>query len=306
MKKYRSIHLKFIIPVVIAVSITYATKKNSQADLTTHVDTTQNHEIGELSRAISAMAGHLKSVIISVVQAADNIASASQQINSGSLQLSQGANEQASSVEDISSSLEEMTSTVQQNAESAIQANKIAALASSNIQKSNLAVVNSNQSIKEIADKITIIGEIAFQTNILALNAAVEAARAGEHGRGFAVVASEVRKLAERSRSAAGKIDQLSKNGVEIAETASSQFELVVPEIDHTSKLLQEISAASNEQTTGIEQINSVIQALSHITRQNASASEEMAGSARELANQSEELKEVISYFNVGSLVTNR
>jgi methyl-accepting chemotaxis protein len=182
----------------------------------------------------------------------------------------------------------------------------IAALASSNIQKSNLAVVNSNQSIKEIADKITIIGDIAFQTNILALNAAVEAARAGEHGRGFAVVASEVRKLAERSRSAAGKIDQLSKNGVEIAETASRQFELVVPEIDHTSKLLQEITAASNEQTTGIEQINSSIQALSHITRQNASASEEMAASAKELANQSEELKEVISYFNVGSLVTNR
>jgi methyl-accepting chemotaxis protein len=254
--------------------------------------------------AMQDMTEKLKSVVASVIQGADNIATAGQQISTTTQEMSQNASEQASSVEEISSSIEEMTSTVQQNTDSANQADQMASLASRNIAQSNEAVKNSTTSMKEIAGKISIIGEIAFQTNILALNAAVEAARAGEHGRGFAVVAAEVRKLAERSRTAADEINILSKNGVETVETAGKQFEEIVPEINRTSKLVQEIAAASNEQSSGIGQISASIQTLNQVTQQNAAASEEMATNAEELASQAEELKEMISYFNVGNITS--
>jgi methyl-accepting chemotaxis protein len=252
--------------------------------------------------AMQDMTEKLKSVVATVINAADSIASASRQISYTTQKLSQGASEQASSVEEISSSVEEMTATVQQNADSAVQANQIVAMTSINIKQSNKAVKYSTQAMKEIADQISIIGDIAFQTNILALNAAVEAARAGQHGRGFAVVAAEVRKLAERSRVTANEINILSKNGVATVVNAGKQFEEIIPEINRTSKLVQEISAASGEQSAGIEQISTSIQTLSQITQQNSAASEEMATSAEELASQAEELKEMISYFNVGNI----
>lgn len=250
--------------------------------------------------AMQDMTEKLKSVVASVILATDNISTAGQQISSTTQQMSRGANEQASSVDEISSSIEELNTTIQQNTGNAIQADKIATVASNNIKQSNKAIKDSTESMIKIADKITIIGDIAFQTNILALNAAVEAARAGDQGRGFAVVAAEVRKLAERSRLAADEINRLAKNGVITVENARKQFEEVVPEIDRTSILVQEISGASNEQSSGIKQINTAIQNLNQVVQQNAAASEEMASGSEELARQAEELKEMISYFNVG------
>jgi len=219
--------------------------------------------------------------------------------------MSQGATEQASASEEVSSSMEEMVSNIQQNTDNAIQTEKIAMMVATNIRKGNASAQRSAISMKDIADKISIISEISFQTNILALNAAVEAARAGEHGRGFAVVAAEVRKLAERSKVAAEEINQVSKDGVDIASSTGQQLEDLVPEIEKTTKLVQEISAASMEQNTGTDQINNALQQLNHVTQQNAASSEEQATSAEELANQSEHLREIISFFRIPGGISN-
>ncbi|MFP4526037.1 MAG: methyl-accepting chemotaxis protein, partial [Bacteroidales bacterium] len=186
--------------------------------------------------------------------------------------------------------------------ENAKQTEKISGKASDRISEGNQATQHSVEAMKEIAEKISIINDIAFQTNILALNAAVEAARAGEHGKGFAVVASEVRKLAERSAEAASEIDEKSKSGVGISEKAGQQLEEIVPEIEKTSKLVQEITAASNEMNSGADQVNNAIQQLNQVTQQNAASSEELATGAEELSSQAEQLKQVISYFNVGDI----
>jgi methyl-accepting chemotaxis protein len=232
-------------------------------------------------------------------KAANNIAAASLEISSGSQQMSQGANEQASSTEQISSSMEEMVSNIDQNTDNAQQTEKIAVKASDGIREGNRSVEISVRAMKDIADKIKIINDLSFQTNILALNAAVEAARAGEHGKGFAVVAAEVRKLAERSKAAADDIDELSRNGVNVSSDAGGQLANLVPEIEKTTKLVQEITAASIEQNAGAGQINNAIQQLNQITQQNAAAAEEMATNAEELSSQAEQLKEIISYFKV-------
>lgn len=249
--------------------------------------------------AMHDMSEKLKSIISSIVNAADTIAVAGQQVNAAIQQISEGANEQVSSVENITAAIGQFAASTKQNNESAFHTDKITTEASFSIKQSNNVVANSNDSMKEIASKITIIGDIAFQTNILALNAAVEAARAGEHGRGFAVVASEVRKLAERSRIAADEINVLSKTGVEMAENAVKQFENIVPEIDKAKNLVQEISSASHEQSSGIEQINTSIQSLNLVTQHTAVASEEMARNVAELASQAVGLKDILAYFNV-------
>lgn len=277
-------------------------EKISKGDLTVDLDQEvlqQKDEVGQLARALQNMVEQLKKIIQDVLTSTDNITSASQQMSSGSMELSQGASIQASSAEEISSSMEEMVANIQQNTDNARQTEKIAIQSANGIRKVSENAMASNNAIKEIASKISIIGDIAYKTNILALNAAVEAARAGEHGQGFAVVADEVRKLAERSQIAADEIDLLSLNSVNMADEAGKQLVAIVPDIEKTARLVQEIAAASMEQNSGADQINSAIQQLNTVIQQNAAASEEMASSSEELSSQADQMKEVISYFVV-------
>jgi methyl-accepting chemotaxis protein len=276
----------------------------ANGDLTSNIekaDLDRKDEIGKLGNALQKMVEKLKDIIGSVVSGSDNISSASEQLSSASQQLSQGASEQASGAEEVSSSMEEMAANIQQNTDNAQEADKISQKVTEGVKKVGSAAQESLLSIRNIADKINIINDIAFQTNILALNAAVEAARAGEQGRGFAVVAAEVRKLAERSKVAADEIVALAKKSVDVTEDASALMGNLIPEIDKTAKLVQEIAAASMEQSTGADQVNSAIQQLNQVTQQNAAASEEMATSAEELNSQADQLKEIISYFKLES-----
>jgi len=242
----------------------------------------------------------LKELISFVQTSADSISSASTQLNSSSQQMSEGATEQAASAEEVSASMEQIAASIQQNTHNALQTEKIATKVAEDIIEGNKAVAQTVQSMKEIADRISIIGDIARQTNLLALNAAVEAARAGDYGRGFAVVASEVRKLAERSQIAALEINNLSKNGVTVAEKSGKLLEEMVPEIQKTSKLVKEISLSSIEQNTGANEVNKALQQLNQVVQQNAAVSEEMAASSEELSGQAAHLKDIIN-FDIGS-----
>ncbi|PRY96930.1 methyl-accepting chemotaxis protein [Marinilabilia salmonicolor] len=282
--------------------VTFA-ERISKGDLTMNLDDEilqQKDEVGKLARALQHMVEQLKNIIRDVMTSTDNINAASEELSSGSQQVSQGASEQASSAEEISSSMEEMVSNVQQNTDNALQTEKIAIQAADGIRRVSENAIASTKAIKDIASKVSIIGDIAYKTNILALNAAVEAARAGEHGHGFAVVADEVRKLAEQSQVAADEIDELSINSVNMADQAGKQLMEIAPEIEKTANLVQEIAAASMEQNSGAEQVNSAVQQLNQVVQQNAAASEEMASSSEELSSQAEQMKEVISYFKVG------
>ncbi len=276
-------------------------KDLSEGNLSTEIEKTDSqNELGVLTNSLHQLTEKLKSVLGNVATNADNLVSASQQMSSASEQLSEGANQQAGSIEEISSTMEQISANIQQNTENARQTEKVSVDANVSVKtvadKSKL-VVDAN---REIADKITIINEIAFQTNLLALNAAVEAARAGEHGRGFAVVAAEVRKLAENSKKAAEQIVALAQTGLKMSQEAGEVMVNTIPKIDNTSKLVQEITAASVEQNNGAGQVNNALQQLNSITQQNASASEELATSAEELAAQAEQLREAIAFFNLG------
>ncbi len=281
-------------------------KAITEGDLTININTDNKDEIGQLLEYLQSMVNKLKEVIGDVTTASDNIASASMQMSSSSQQVSQGATEQAASAEEVSSSMEQMITNIQQNTDNSGQTEKIALQAAEDIREGSLAVNQTVDSMKIIAEKITIIGEIARQTNLLALNAAVEAARAGEYGKGFAVVAAEVRKLAERSQIAATEIDALSKNSVIIADKSGKLLEQIVPNIQKTSRLVQEIAASSMEQNSGAEQVNSAIQQLNQVIQQNAAASEEMATSSEELSSQAEQLKDTIAFFKVDTHIRNR
>ncbi len=276
-------------------------KQIAKGNLTVEIDVDQEDEIGQLAQALQNMVDKLKDIVDNIMSGADNIASASQQMSSSSQEMSQGASEQASSAEEVSSSMEEMASNIQQNTDNAQETEKISIKASDDISQGNESVGKTVTSMRNIADKITIVSEIARQTNILALNAAVEAARAGEHGKGFAVVAEEVRKLAARSQEAAKEIEETSRSSVDIAEKSGKMLEIIVPDIQKTAKLVQEIAAANNEMSGGASQVNNAIQQLNQVTQQNAAASEELATSSEELSSQADELKNLVAYFNTGS-----
>jgi methyl-accepting chemotaxis protein len=254
-----------------------------------------------LGKSLSKMVEKLRDVVENVKVATNNVAAGSQELSATSEQLSQGASEQAAAAEEASSSMEEMTANIKQNADNALQTEKIARKSAEDAIEGGKAVSETVIAMKDIAGKISIIEEIARQTNLLALNAAIEAARAGEHGKGFAVVASEVRKLAERSQTAAGEISKLSASSVEVAEKAGRMLNQIVPDIQKTAELVQEITSASNEQNSGVEQINSAIQQLNQVIQQNASASEEMSSTSEELTGQSEQLQDTISFFKLNS-----
>jgi methyl-accepting chemotaxis protein len=271
----------------------------AEGDLTQKYSIDSKGELKSMGDSLNKTIDVLSDLISKVVLNADNIAAASVQMSSSAQQLSEGATGQASSVEEISSSMEEMTANIQQNTSNSRQTEKISTTAAVDIIESKESVLATENSMKLIASKISIIGEISRQTNLLALNAAVEAARAGEHGRGFAVVAAEVRKLAERSQLAATEIDEVSAKSVFVAQKSGQMLNDVVPNIQKTSDLVQEITASSIEQSSGAEQINSAIQNLNNVVQENAATAEEMAAGAEELSAQAEELQEAVSFFKI-------
>jgi methyl-accepting chemotaxis protein len=276
----------------------------SEGDLTATIDIDQEDEIGQLAAAMRLMSQRLNKIVTDIMSAADNVGAGSEELSASAQDMSQGATEQAASAEEASASMEEMASTIQQNADNAHETSNISSKSSTDGEESNKAVSEAVTAMTDIAGRISIIQEIARQTDLLALNAAIEAARAGEHGRGFAVVASEVRKLAERSQTAAGEISTLSTSSVSIAEQAGSMLNKLVPDIQRTAELVQEISAASSEQTKGAEQINLAIQQLDTVTQKNASAAEEMSATSEELAAQAQQMQDIISFFKVDGSIS--
>lgn len=278
----------------------------SKGDIPDPITQEYKGDFNEIKNNLNRMIENLSNFAVEIQRTASQVTSGSQQISSSSQQLSQGASEQASSTEEASSSMEEMAANIRQNADNASQTEKIARKASQDAQESGEAVTETVKAMNEIADKIFIIEEIARQTNLLALNAAIEAARAGEHGKGFAVVAAEVRQLAERSQKAANQINELATTNVRVAERAGEMLKKLVPDIQKTAELVQEISASSREQNAGADQINSAIQMLDQVTQQNASASEELASTAEELTAQAEQLLDVASFFKLSGAAAQR
>lgn len=301
--------LSLLVGVLIARAITVPMKAGvafahaiAGGDLTRPIEEKyrkQRDEVGELATALDGMHQKLVEIVSGVANASSNVSSGSEQLSGSSEELSQGASEQSASVEEVSASVEQMTSTIRQNADNAAQTEKIAIKSAQDAKNGGEAVSRTVAAMKSIADKVSIIQEIARQTNLLSLNASIEAARAGEHGKGFAVVASEVQKLAERSQQAAGEIGELSKSSVDVAEQAGTMLGKLVPDIQKTADLVSEINAASAEQNNGAQQINNAMQQLSSVVQQNASAAEQMAATSEELASQAVSLKETIGFFRV-------
>jgi len=262
---------------------------------------TARSERDRFGRALEQMLCRMRSVIESATESATAVASGAEEMTRTSDQLSAGATRQAASAQEASASVEEITATIRQSTDNAVQTEKIASQSAEEARRSGEAVGKAVGAMKTIAEKITIVQEIARQTDLLALNAAVEAARAGEHGRGFAVVASEVRKLAERSQQAASEIGELSSETVEVSGDAGRMLETLVPNIQRTADLVQEIAAASREQNTGAEQINMAIRELDRVIQQNATAAQQSAATAGALAEQSAHLTETIGVFRLSN-----
>ncbi|NTV09900.1 MAG: HAMP domain-containing protein, partial [Zoogloea sp.] len=272
-----------------------------RGDMTQTIETDYRGDFRALKEAVNNTLGRLSQTISQVRVAADALTNASGQVSATAQSLSQSSSEQAASVEESSASVEEMTASINQNAENAKVTDNMASKAADEAAEGGTAVGNTVSAMKQIADKIGIIDDIAYQTNLLALNAAIEAARAGEHGKGFAVVAAEVRKLAERSQVAAQEIGELAGTSVGAAEKAGKLLDAIVPSIKKTSDLVQEIASASQEQSSGVAQINNAMGQLNQATQQNASASEELAATAEELGGQARHLQQLMQFFTIES-----
>ncbi|MDH4199501.1 MAG: methyl-accepting chemotaxis protein [Spirochaetia bacterium] len=271
----------------------------ANGNLMNKIEVTSKDETGHLLESLVDMQNKFSDIIADVVINAGSLLSAAEQLSSTAQSMSQGSNEQAASVEENSASLEEMSASIGQNAENAKLTNGIAEKTSKEAEEGGKAVAETVEAMKQIAEKISMVEDIAYNTNLLALNAAIEAARAGEHGKGFAVVASEVRKLAERSQIAAQEISTLAVNSVDIADKAGKLLSSIVPNIKKTADLVEEITAASEQQSSGVTQMNNAMGQLDKITSSSASSAEELAATAEEVNSQAQGLKESMSYFKI-------
>jgi methyl-accepting chemotaxis protein len=283
-----------------------AISKLSDGDLQSDYQISGSDEVAKLLFDLKEMINRLRSIVVSIVEGADEISNASVDLNDIAQGISGGASTQASSAEEVSSSMEEMVANIQQNTENSSNTNKISDKLAHDIEKIGVESEKSMESIRKISDRINIVNDIAFQTNLLALNAAVEAARAGEHGKGFAVVAAEVRKLAEHSKVAADEIFKLSKESVINTESSVELIREIIPEIKRTSILIQEITAGSLEQSNGAEQINSAIQQLNNVTQQNAANADVLVSSSERLNLEAQKLKDIISFFKTEHKLTSK
>ncbi len=295
-----------LIIIFITRAITKALKKGvlfarniSEGNLTTQLEVDQNDEIGQLADSLKAMSKKLHEIISNITSSADKITNTGRHMNSASMKIAHDASKQASATEEFSATMQQMLSNIAQTTINAKQTEKIALSTSKEIKKGTELTEASEKGMKAIADKIKIVADIAFKTNLLSLNAAIEAARAGEHGKGFAVVAAEIKKLAEQSRNAALEIEGLTQNGVKLSEESRAKLRETVPEIGKTSKLVQEIVFSATEQETGANHVNQAILELSKIAQENASFADLLANSAEQLSEQAEELNEMVSFFNL-------
>lgn len=271
-----------------------------KGDLTAKVDIDQNDEIGILARELGSMAQSLKDTVVSIKRNALDLVHSSNTLRDSSQQLSRGSADQAASAEEVSTSIEEMVANIDQNTDNAVQTEKITVETAQEVNVANDLSAQAVKAMEDISERISVISDISFQTNILALNAAVEAARAGEHGRGFSVVAAEVRKLAEKSKVAADEIVTLVGKGLKVSKEAGEKSKMLVPDIEKTTQLIKEIAAASMEQKTGADQINQAMQQLNMITQENASSSDELTQSSGQLSELAVNLQQAVGYFNIG------
>lgn len=283
-----------------------AAERLTDGDVTVQIEVTSNDEIGRLQEGMRKMVARLAQMISEVRAGASALTAASGQISASAQSLAQGTSEQAASVEETTSSLQQMSASIEQNAENSRLMEQMAIKGAQDAEESGRVVRETVEAMNAIAQKISIIEEIAYQTNLLALNAAIEAARAGEHGRGFAVVATEVRKLAERSQNAAKEIGSLASSSVKVAERSGQLLNELVPAIRKTADLVQEVAAASREQSMGVGQINVALLQVDKVTQRNASSAEELSSTAEEMAAQAEALEDLVSFFRTSDMVPER